>query len=92
MTDFRHFRLIPDLDSPGPYAINLQTGPFRLMAISITGGPMSILIPTPRCLIPRIPDRHKLNLYFQRTSKTRFEGIIRIGILPSGDQRPVDGF
>ncbi|HEY5028696.1 MAG TPA: hypothetical protein VIK39_09835, partial [Candidatus Angelobacter sp.] len=32
-------RVDPDLDSPGPYAINLQTCPFKINGASITGGP-----------------------------------------------------
>ena len=34
-------RIDPDLDTPGPYAINLQTCPFKINGASITGGPMS---------------------------------------------------
>ena len=46
-------RIDPDLDSPGPYAINLQTCPFKINGASITGGPMEF-DPTPHFLDPQI--------------------------------------
>lgn len=64
-------RLDPDLDSPGPYAININTCPFKVNGASITGGPMSY-------------DPGRKFLYFvdeQRAS----QGIIRIGFLPDAD-------
>lgn len=64
-------RVDPDLDSPGPYKINLNTCPFKINGASITGGPMAF-------------DPTKNFLYFadeQRSSA----GIMRIGFLPGGD-------
>jgi hypothetical protein len=76
-------RIDPDLDSPGPYAINLQTCPFKINGASITGGPLQ-LDPTPRFLDPVNPTVATNYLYFvdeQRAS----QGIMRIGYLASGD-------
>ena len=76
-------RIDPDLDSPGPYAINLQTCPFKVNGASITGGPMSF-DPTPRFLDPANPTVATNYLYFADEQRAS-EGIIRIGYLPSGD-------
>ena len=76
-------RVDPDLDSPGPYAINLQTCPFKINGASITGGPMA-LDPTPRYLDPANPNIATNYLYFideQRAS----QGIMRIGYEAAGD-------
>jgi hypothetical protein len=76
-------RVDPDLDSPGPYAMNLQTCPFKINGASITGGPMA-LDPTPRFLDPANPTVATSYLYFvdeQRAS----QGIMRIGYQPTGD-------
>jgi uncharacterized repeat protein (TIGR01451 family) len=64
-------RVDPDLDSPGPYSMNLQTCPFKINGASITGGPMAF-------------DPGRNLLYFvdeQRAS----QGVMRIGFLPDGD-------
>jgi uncharacterized repeat protein (TIGR01451 family) len=76
-------RVDPDLDSPGPYAINLQTCPFKINGASITGGPMAF-DPTPRFLDPANPTIATNYLYFvdeQRAS----QGIMRIGYQATGD-------
>jgi len=76
-------RIDPDLDSPGPYAINLQTCPFKVNGASITGGPMSF-DPTPHFLDPANPTVATNYLYFADEQRAS-EGIIRIGYQPSGD-------
>ncbi|HEX3091144.1 MAG TPA: fibronectin type III domain-containing protein [Candidatus Angelobacter sp.] len=76
-------RIDPDLDSPGPYAINLQTCPFKINGASITGGPMSF-DPTNHFLDPTQPTVATNYLYFADEQRAS-EGIIRIGYLPSGD-------
>jgi len=76
-------RIDPDLDSPGPYAINLQTCPFKVNGASITGGPMSF-DPKPRFLDPANPTIATNYLYFADEQRAS-EGIIRIGYLASGD-------
>ena len=76
-------RIDPDLDSPGPYAINLQTCPFKVNGASITGGPMSF-DPTPHFLDPANPTVATNYLYFADEQRAS-EGIIRIGYLASGD-------
>jgi hypothetical protein len=76
-------RIDPDLDTPGPYAINLQTCPFKINGASITGGPMSF-DPTPRFLDPANPTVATNYLYFADEQRAS-EGIIRIGYLASGD-------
>ena len=76
-------RIDPDLDSPGPYAINLQTCPFKVNGASITGGPMSF-DPTPRFLDPANPTVATNYLYFADEQRAS-EGIIRMGYLASGD-------
>jgi hypothetical protein len=76
-------RVDPDLDSPGPYAMNLQTCPFKVNGASITGGPMAF-DPTPHFLDPANPTIATNYLYFvdeQRAS----QGIMRIGYLATGD-------
>jgi hypothetical protein len=76
-------RVDPDLDSPGPYAINLQTCPFKINGASITGGPMAF-DPKNRVLDPTKPKIATNYLYFvdeQRAS----QGIMRIGYLATGD-------
>ncbi len=76
-------RIDPDLDSPGPYAINLETCPFKINGASITGGPMQF-DPTPHFLDPANPTIATNYLYFideQRAS----QGIMRIGYLATGD-------
>lgn len=76
-------RIDPDLDTPGPYAINLQTCPFKLNGASITGGPMSF-DPTPHFLDPANPAVATNYLYFADEQRAS-EGIMRIGYLASGD-------
>ena len=76
-------RIDPDLDTPGPYAINLQTCPFKVNGASITGGPMSF-DPTPHFLDPQHPTVATNYLYFADEQRAS-EGIMRIGYLPSGD-------
>jgi hypothetical protein len=76
-------RIDPDLDSPGPYAINLQTCPFKINGASITGGPMSF-DPTPHFLDPVNPTVATNYLYFADEQRAS-EGIMRIGYLASGD-------
>jgi hypothetical protein len=76
-------RVDPDLDSPGPYAINLQTCPFKINGASITGGPFSF-DPTPRFLDPKNPKIATNYLYFADEQRAS-EGIIRIGYLATGD-------
>lgn len=76
-------RVDPDLDTPGPYAMNLQTCPFKINGASITGGPMAF-DPTPHFLDPANPTIATNYLYFvdeQRAS----QGIMRIGYLATGD-------
>ncbi len=76
-------RVDPDLDSPGPYAMNLQTCPFKINGASITGGPMAF-DPTPHFLDPANPTVATNYLYFvdeQRAS----QGIMRIGYQATGD-------
>lgn len=76
-------RVDPDLDSPGPYAINLLTCPFKINGTSVTGGPMAF-DPTQHFLDPAHPTVATNYLYFvdeQRAS----EGIVRIGYLATGD-------
>jgi len=76
-------RIDPDLDSPGPYAINLQTCPFKVNGASITGGPMSF-DPTPHFLDPANPTVATNYLYFADEQRAS-EGIMRIGYIASGD-------
>ena len=76
-------RIDPDLDTPGPYAINLSTCPFKINGASITGGPMSF-DPTPHFLDPANPTVATNYLYFADEQRAS-EGIIRIGYLASGD-------
>jgi len=76
-------RIDPDLDTPGPYAINLQTCPFKINGASITGGPMSF-DPTPHFLDPQNPTVATNYLYFADEQRAS-EGIVRIGYIPSGD-------
>jgi hypothetical protein len=76
-------RVDPDLDSPGPYAMNLQTCPFKINGASITGGPMAF-DPTSHFFDPTNPTIATNYLYFvdeQRAS----QGIMRIGYLATGD-------
>ncbi len=64
-------RVDPDIDSPGPYKMNLNTCPFKVNGASITGGPMAY-------------DPGRKLLYFvdeQRAS----QGVMRMGFLPDGD-------
>ncbi|HET8889983.1 MAG TPA: fibronectin type III domain-containing protein [Candidatus Angelobacter sp.] len=76
-------RVDPDLDSPGPYAINLQTCPFKINGASITGGPMSF-DPTPHFLDPANPTVATNYLYFADEQRAS-QGIMRIGYLATGD-------
>jgi fibronectin type III domain protein len=76
-------RVDPDLDSPGPYAMNLNTCPFKVNGASITGGPMAF-DPTPHYFDPKNPNIATNYLYFvdeQRAS----QGIMRIGYQATGD-------
>jgi hypothetical protein len=76
-------RIDPDLDSPGPYAINLETCPFKINGASITGGPLAF-DPAQHFLDPANPLIPTNYLYFvdeQRAS----QGIMRIGYLATGD-------
>ncbi len=76
-------RIDPDLDSPGPYAINLETCPFKINGASITGGPMAF-DPTPHFLDPANPTIATNYLYFADEQRSS-QGIMRIGYLASGD-------
>jgi hypothetical protein len=76
-------RIDPDLDSPGPYAINLQTCPFKVNGASITGGPMQF-DPTPHFLDPANPTVATNYLYFADEQRAS-QGIMRIGYIASGD-------
>jgi hypothetical protein len=62
-------RMDPDLDSPGPYAINSAMCPFSLT--KLTGGAMAF-------------DSTQNLLYFV-DSKSATRGVFRISYLPSGD-------
>lgn len=62
-------RVDPDLDSPGPYAINHSMCPFSLT--KVTGGAMAF-------------DRTSNSLYFV-DSKSATRGVFRISYLPTGD-------
>jgi Fibronectin type III domain len=64
-------RVDPDLDSPGPYALNLNTCPFKINGASITGGPMAF-------------DPTRNFLYFADEQRSS-QGIVRIGFIPGGD-------
>jgi hypothetical protein len=64
-------RVDPDLDSPGPYAMNLQTCPFKINGASVTGGPLAF-------------DPTRNFLYFADEQRAS-QGVIRIGFIPSGD-------
>jgi hypothetical protein len=78
---FRHFwvddatfgicRIDPDIDSPGPYAINENTCPFKINGASITGGPMAY-------------DPIRKLLYFADEQRAS-QGVVRIGFDPTGD-------
>jgi uncharacterized repeat protein (TIGR01451 family) len=76
-------RIDPDLDSLGPYAINLQTCPFKINGASITGGPMAF-DPKDRFLDPANPTVATNYLYFADEQRSS-QGFMRIGYLPSGD-------
>jgi hypothetical protein len=76
-------RIDPDLDSPGPYAMNLNTCPFKINGASITGGPLSF-DPTPHFPDPANPTVATNYLYFADEQRAS-EGIMRIGYLASGD-------
>lgn len=62
-------RMDPDLDSPGPYAINIAMCPFS--ATKVTGGAMAF-------------DSTQNLLYFV-DNKSATRGVLRISYLPSGD-------
>jgi hypothetical protein len=62
-------RMDPDLDSPGPYAINPAMCPFRLT--KVTGGAMAF-------------DSTRNFLYFV-DNKSNTRGVFRINYLPEGD-------
>jgi uncharacterized repeat protein (TIGR01451 family) len=64
-------RVDPDLDSPGPYAMNLNTCPFKINGASVTGGPLAF-------------DPIKNFLYFADEQRAS-QGVMRIGFLPGGD-------
>ena len=64
-------RVDPDLDSPGPYTMNLSTCPFKINGASITGGPMAF-------------DPTRNLLYFADEQRSS-QGVMRIGFLPDGD-------
>jgi hypothetical protein len=76
-------RIDPDLDSPGPYAINLNTCPFKINGASITGGPMAF-DPKNRVLDPTKPFIATNYLYFADEQRSS-QGIMRIGYLATGD-------
>lgn len=76
-------RIDPDLDTPGPYAINIQTCPFKINGASVTGGPLSF-DPTPRFLDPANPTIATSYLYFADEQRAS-QGIMRIGYLATGD-------
>ncbi|HEU4414311.1 MAG TPA: fibronectin type III domain-containing protein [Candidatus Angelobacter sp.] len=64
-------RIDPDLDSPGPYAMNLQTCPFKINGASVTGGPIAY-------------DPTRNFLYFADEQRSS-QGVMRIGYLAGGD-------
>ena len=64
-------RVDPDLDSPGPYAMNLNTCPFKINGASVTGGPLAF-------------DPVRNFLYFADEQRAS-QGVIRMGFIPSGD-------
>lgn len=64
-------RVDPDLDSPGPYAMNLTTCPFKINGASVTGGPLAY-------------DPARNFLYFADEQRAS-QGVMRIGFIPSGD-------
>lgn len=64
-------RVDPDIDSPGPYAMNLHTCPFKINGASVTGGPLAF-------------DPTRNFLYFADEQRAS-QGVMRIGFLPGGD-------
>jgi hypothetical protein len=64
-------RIDPDIDTPGPYALNQNTCPFKINGASITGGPMAY-------------DPIRKLLYFADEQRSS-QGVIRIGFDPTGD-------
>lgn len=64
-------RIDPDIDTPGPYAINVNTCPFKINGASVTGGPLAY-------------DPIRQFLYFADEQRSS-QGVIRIGFLPGGD-------
>jgi hypothetical protein len=64
-------RVDPDIDTPGPYALNLNTCPFKINGASITGGPMAY-------------DPARKLLYFADEQRAS-QGVMRIGFDPTGD-------
>jgi len=80
-TNFGLCRVDPDIDSglaalalnptAAAFAVNIETCPFKLNGLSVTGGPMAF-------------DPNTNNLYLV-DEQTNSEGIFRLGFLPSGD-------
>ena len=72
-------RVDPDLDSPGPYAMNLNTCPFKINGASITGGPMAY---DP---IPHDPANPGTTYLYFVDEQRASQGIMRIGYAAAGD-------
>lgn len=82
-SNFGMCRVDPDIDtanaamaaapagSPSPFNVNIETCPFKLNGLSVTGGPMAF-----------DPTNNKVYLTDEQTNA---EAILRIGYLPTGD-------
>jgi hypothetical protein len=82
-SNFGMCRVDPDIDaanaamaaapagSPSPFNVNIETCPFKLNGLSVTGGPMAF-----------DPNTNKIYLTDEQTNA---EAILRIGYLPTGD-------
>src|SRR4051794_217091 len=82
-SNFGMCRMDPDIDagnaaiaaapagSPSPFFVNIETCPFKLNGISVTGGPMAF-----------DPTSNKIYLTDEQTNA---EAILRIGYIPTGD-------
>ena len=62
---------LPPAGSPSPFNVNIETCPFKLNGISVTGGPIAF-----------DPNNNKIYLTDEQTNA---EAILRIGYLPTGD-------
>jgi hypothetical protein len=82
-SNFGMCRVDPDIDtanaamaaapagSPSPFNVNIESCPFKLNGLSVTGGPMAF-----------DPNTNKIYLTDEQTNA---EAILRIGYLPTGD-------